>query len=92
MIIQEFDFKDISYVLLISSLLEQGIRIKTMNSVNNINLIADDSDALIITEKYFNEDFDFGAIFTDLKSINSIKTFFESTWDMANDIDIVAEN
>ena len=92
MIIEDFDFKDISYVLLISSLLEQGIKIKTMESINNINLIADDSDALIMTEKYFNEDYDFGAVYSDSRSISNIKVIFESAWEIANYIQIPKNN
>ncbi|MCL2687159.1 MAG: hypothetical protein FWE58_01315 [Methanobrevibacter sp.] len=88
MIIEEFDVKDMAYVLLISSLLEQGIKIKTMESINNMNLIADDSNALIMTEKYFNEDYNIGAIFSDSKSISNIKVIFESVWEMASDIKI----
>ncbi|KZX17799.1 hypothetical protein MBCUT_00940 [Methanobrevibacter cuticularis] len=91
-IIQEFDIKDMSYVLLISSLLEQGIKIKTISLISTINLISDDSHALIISENDNKEDYDIGAVYTDSKAITNIKSTFEKSWELANDLDINALN
>ena len=46
-IINEFDVSDVSYMFLISSLLKQGVHIKTVPRVHAINLITDDSHAMI---------------------------------------------
>lgn len=86
-IIQEFDIKDMSYVLLITSLLEQGIKIKTLPLINTINLIADDSHALIISENDSLDDLDIGAVYNDSKSISNLKSMFQMSWDLANDLD-----
>ncbi len=88
MIIQEFDLKDISYVLLITSLLEQNIKIRTMAKVNTINLISDDSQALIMSESSFYNGSDVGAVYDDLESISNIRTMFESAWNLAQDLKI----
>ncbi|MBZ9571626.1 hypothetical protein KQY27_08710 [Methanobrevibacter sp. TMH8] len=87
-IIQEFNIKDMSYVLLITSLLEQGVKIRTLPLINTINLIADDSHALIISENDSLNDLDIGAVYNDSKSISNVKSMFKMSWDLANDLDI----
>lgn len=87
-IIEEFDIKDMSYVLLITSLLEQGIKIRILPLITTINLIADDSHALIISESDPSKDLDIGAVYNDSKSISNIKYMFEKSWDLANDLDV----
>ncbi|RBQ23572.1 hypothetical protein ALNOE001_08560 [Candidatus Methanobinarius endosymbioticus] len=87
-IIEEFDIKDMSYVLLITSLLEQGMKIRTLPLINTINLIADDFHALIISETYSTGELDIGAVYNDQKSISNIKSMFEKSWNLANDLDI----
>lgn len=85
-IIQEFDIEDMSYVLLLSSLIKQGIKIKTLPSVNSFNLIGD-HHALIISNSVDDEELEYGAVYTDESSISEIKELFEVSWELANDID-----
>ncbi len=87
-IIKEFDIKNMSHVLLITSLLEQGVEIKTLPSIDTINLIADESNALIIYNNDFKNDLDVGAVYNDSKSISNIKSMFDKSWKIANDLKI----
>lgn len=89
-IIQEFDLEDISYVLLLSSLIKKGVEIKTLSSVDSFNLIGDTSHALIISNSLDEEDFEYGAVYDDEESVENIKELFESSWEIANDLDINA--
>lgn len=93
-IIQEFDLEDISYVLLLSSLIKKGVEIKTLASVDSFNLIGDTSHALIISNSLDEEDFEYGAVYDDKESVENIKELFESSWNIAKDLDInaIAEN
>ena len=84
-IIDEFDVSDISYMFLISSLLKQGVHIKTVPKVHSINLITDDSHAMIISEG--QNEMEYGAIYDDRMSISSIRADFEKTWDIASNLD-----
>ncbi len=85
-IIDEFDVSDMSYMFLISSLLKQGVHIKTVPSVHSINLITDDSYAMIISEGN-NNDIEYGAIYNDRLSISNIRADFEKTWNIASNLD-----
>ena len=87
-IIQEFDLTDISYVLLLSSLIKKGVEIKTLPLVNSFNLIGDDSHALLISNSIDQDDFEYGAVYTDKPSIDNIKELFESSWAIANSLDV----
>lgn len=89
-IIQEFDLEDISYVLLLSSLIKKGVEIKTLPSVDSFNLIGDTSHALLISNSIDQEDFEYGAVYDDKESVENIKKLFESSWNLANDLDISA--
>jgi hypothetical protein len=93
-IIQEFDLEDISYVLLLSSLIKKGVEIKTLASVDSFNLIGDTSHALIISNSLDEDDFEYGAVYDDKESVENIKELFESSWNIAKDLDInaIAEN
>ena len=84
-IIDEFDISDMSYMFLISSLLKQGVHIKTVPKVHTVNLIADDSHAMIISEG--ENDFEYGAIYDDRNSISNIRANFEKTWNIASNLD-----
>ena len=84
-IINEFDVSDMSYMFLISSLLKQGVHIKTVPKVHSINLITDDSHAMIISEG--NDDMEYGAIYNDRHSISNIRADFEKTWNLASNLD-----
>ena len=84
-IIDEFDVSDMSYMFLISSLLKQGVHIRTVPKVHTVNLITDDSHAMIISES--QNDFEYGAIYEDRKSISDIRADFEKTWDIASNLD-----
>ena len=88
MIIKEFDIKDMPYVLLLASLIEQGVKIRTLPLVTAINLVSDDSHALIISENESPEDLDIGAVYNDSKSISNIKAMFEKSWNIAMDLDL----
>ncbi len=84
-IIDEFDISDMSYMFLISSLLKQGVHIKTVPKVHTVNLITDDSHAMIISEG--QNDFEYGAIYEDRSSISNIRADFEKTWNIASNLD-----
>ena len=84
-IIDEFDVSDMSYMFLISSLLKQGVHIKTVPKVHTVNLITDDSHAMIISEG--QNDFEYGAIYEDRNSISNIRAGFEKTWNIASNLD-----
>lgn len=89
-IIEEFDLEDISYVLLLSSLIKKGVEIKTLASVDSFNLIGDTSHALLISNSLDEDDFEYGAVYDDEDSVKKIKVLFESSWELANDLDIGA--
>ena len=91
-IINEFDVSDMSYMFLISSLLKQGVHIKTVPKVHTINLITDDSYAMIISEG--KDEMEYGAIYNDRISISNIRADFEKTWNIASNLDdnILLEN
>ena len=84
-IINEFDVSDMSYMFLISSLLKQGVHIKTVPKVHSINLITDDSYAMIISEG--KDEMEYGAIYNDRNSISNIRADFEKTWNIASNLD-----
>ena len=84
-IIDEFDVSDMSYMFLISSLLKQGVHIKTVPKVHTVNLITDDSHAMIISEG--QNDFEYGAIYEDRNSISNIRANLEKTWNIASNLD-----
>jgi hypothetical protein len=84
-IIDEFDLSDMSYMFLISSLIKQGVHIKTVPKVHTVNLITDDSHAMIISEG--QNDFEYGAIYDDRNSISNIRADFEKTWNIASNLD-----
>lgn len=86
-IINDFDVNDVSYMILVSSLLKQGVQIKTVPNVHSINLITDDSYAMIISRGSVNSDVEYGAIYDDMDSISAIRANFEKTWDIASDLD-----
>ena len=89
-IIEEFDLEDLSYVLLLSSLIKKGVEIKTLPSVDSFNLIGDTSHALIISNSIDEDDFEYGAVYDDEESVENIKKLFESSWELANDLNINA--
>lgn len=89
-IIEEFDLEDISYVLLLSSLIKKGVEIKTLDSIESFNLIGDTSHALLISNSIDEDDFEYGAVYDDVESVENIKELFESSWKLANDLDIGA--
>ncbi|WP_407393539.1 hypothetical protein [Methanobrevibacter sp.] len=84
-IIDEFDISDMSYMFLISSLLKQGVHIKTVPKVHTVNLITDDSHAMIISEG--QNEMEYGAIYNDRNSISNIRADFEKTWNIASNLD-----
>ena len=84
-IIDEFDISDMSYTFLISSLLKQGVHIKTVPKVHTINLITDDSHAMIISDG--QNGVEYGAIYDDRNSISNIRADFEKTWNIASNLD-----
>ncbi|AMD17892.1 hypothetical protein TL18_07555 [Methanobrevibacter sp. YE315] len=84
-IIDEFDVSDMSYMFLISSLLKQGVHIRTVPKVHSVNLITDDSHAMIISDGA--SDVEYGAVYDDRNSISSIRANFEKTWNIASNLD-----
>ena len=87
-IIQDFDTDDLPYVLLISSLLKSGIQIKTAPVIEAFNLIGDYSHALIISNDV-EEDVEYGAVFDDEEDVKAIKELFETSWNLAKDLDYI---
>ena len=86
-IIDEFDLSDISYTVLIASLLKQGVHIKTVPKVHTVNLITDDSHAMIISDGYVSGNPEYGAVYDDRTSISNIRADFEKTWNIASNLD-----
>ena len=86
-IIDEFDLSDISYTVLIASLLKQGVHIKTVPKVHTVNLITDDSHAMIISDGYTTGSSEYGAVYDDRASISNIRADFERTWNIASSLD-----
>lgn len=86
-IIQEFDREDLSYVLLISSLVKAGVGIRTAPHIGSFNLIGDLSHALIISNDD-SEEMEYGAVYDDEDSVRDIKKLFEASWNLAKDLDI----
>ncbi len=86
-IIEDFDVSNISYMILVASLLKQGVHIKTLPKVNTINLITDDSQAMILSKGRGNDDVEYGAIYDDRNALSEIRAAFEKTWEMGNDLD-----
>lgn len=84
-IIDEFDVSDMSYMFLISSLLKQGVHIRTVPKVHSVNLITDDSHAMIISDS--PDGVEYGAIYEDRTSISNIRADFEKTWNIASALD-----
>ena len=93
-IVEEFDLEDISYVLLLGSLIKKGVEIRTLPSVDSFNLIGDTSHALLISNSIDEADFEYGAVYDDEESVKNIKELFESSWNLASDLDIstIVEN
>ena len=72
---------------MIASLLKQGVHIKTVPKVHAINLITDDSHAMIISDGYTVGNSEYGAIYDDRTSISNIRADFEKTWSIASNLD-----
>lgn len=92
-IIGQFDIKDMSYALLLSSLIEQNTEIRTLDFVDSINMIVDDNYGLIISG--VKDSFDrnescmgVGAVYNDSESISSIRDMFNKSWEIATEIKI----
>lgn len=82
-IVEDFDSSDLSTALVISSLFGKNVEIRTMPVLDAINLVIDDSYALIVSDDETNKEFQYGAVYSDKKSISDIKSMFESTWNIA---------
>lgn len=87
-IIQDFDVDDLSYVLLISSLLKSGVQIRTAPVIEAFNLIGDLSYALIISNDD-EEEMEYGAVFDDEESVKAIKELFETSWNLAKTLNYI---
>ena len=85
-ILEESSIHEPASLILISSLLNKGVHIKTIPKVNTINLIADDSYAIIISESSDGSEVEYGAIYDDRISISEIRHSFDITWDIAKDL------
>lgn len=83
-LIEDIDVSDISYIILISSLLKQGVHIKTIPKVNSINLIVDDSNALIVSD---GSNVQYGALYSDRNGVSQIRSTFDKIWAFASDLD-----
>lgn len=86
-IIEEFDVSNMAYMILVASLLKQGVQIRTMPTVNTTNLITDDAYGLILSNGRGRDDMQYGAIYTDINPISEIRLTFEKAWEIATELD-----
>lgn len=86
-IIEEFDVSNMAYMILVASLLKQGVEIRTMPKVNTINLLTDDSYGLILSNGRGGNDMEYGAIYTDINAISEIRGTFDKAWKLAHELD-----
>ena len=87
-IIQDEGLDDSNYKDLISSLMDKGVEIRTLSSIDSFNLISDDSYALLISNAVDEDSVEYGAVYNDEDSINNIKSLFESSWQLAKGIEL----
>ena len=87
-IIQDEGLDDSNYKDLISSLMDKGVEIRTLSSIDSFNLISDDSYALLISNAVDEESVEYGAVYNDADSISNIKSLFESSWQIAKSIEL----
>jgi len=79
-VIEKFDVKDLSYSFMVSSILEnKNISIKTISSVDSVNVIVDNDYALLLSEP-INSGIGVGAVFTEKEEIASLKNAFDLLW------------
>lgn len=71
-IVEDFDSSDLSTALVISSLIGKNVEIRTMPVLDAINLVIDDSYALIVSDDETNKEFQYGAVYSDKKSISDM--------------------
>lgn len=86
-IIEDFDVSNIAYMILVASLLKQGVQIRTLANVNTINFIVDDSAALILSKGRGGSEIEYGAIYDDINALSEIRGSFEKSWGMAKELD-----
>ena len=87
-IIQDEGLDDSNYKDLISSLMDKGVEIRTLSSIDSFNLISDDSYALLISNAVDEDSVEYGAVYNDADSISNIKSLFESSWQIAKSIEL----
>lgn len=87
-IIQDEGLDDSNYKDLISSLMDKGVEIRTLSSIDSFNLISDDSYALLISNAVDEDSVEYGAVYNDEDSINNIKSLFESSWQLAKGMEL----
>ena len=87
-IIQDEGLDDSNYKDLVSSLMDKGVEIRTLSSIDSFNLISDDSYALLISNAVDEDSVEYGAVYNDEDSINNIKSLFESSWQLAKGIEL----
>ncbi len=87
-IIQDEGLDDSNYKDLVSSLMDKGVEIRTLSSIDSFNLISDDSYALLISNAVDEDSVEYGAVYNDGDSINNIKSLFESSWQLAKGIEL----
>lgn len=86
LIIEDSDFDDLSTALVVNSLIDKDIEIRTMPVLDTINLLVDDNYALIVSDDETNKDFQYGAVYSNKNSVIEIKNMFEKTWDLAEPV------
>jgi len=92
LIVQEFDIKDESVMVIANSYKEQGAHIKILPFVSATNLIVDGQNALIVSNNEVDDELEFGAIYDEMKEILEIRNSFEKSWDVATDFDSLSKN
>ncbi len=85
-IIEDMDLSDLSEELVVSSMINQNVEIRTMPKLDTINLIIDEDYALIVSDSEEDKTFQYGAVYNDHESVGDIRTMFDSTWNLAERI------
>ena len=85
LLIKEFDKTQTKYELIINTLTQQGVEIRLLSTIENSNLISDKKKALIISKNHTQE-LQYGTTYTDIDSVNSITSDFNTLWDIAKEI------
>lgn len=83
LLIEDFNDADLSYKLLIHSLIEQGVEVRTLKHITSINLVVDNKRGLLVSTDPIADRYEIGAVYEDKKSLDKINLIFDMLWDIA---------